>query len=149
MIYALRSPAGSPLRSRHTVLAILTLWLVLFAVRVRADEVGKVENATQPNVLFFVVDDLNDWNSLFDSESPIKCPNLERLAARGTLFTRAYWMSPACNPTRAAFIGLPNYENTSSGSLDKLKSLGVGLKSYYDHDHGFNLGFNLQGNLVF
>lgn len=58
----------------------------------------------RPDVLFVVVDDLNDWISLLDPKSPIKTPNLERLARRGMLFTRAYCISPACNPSRAATL---------------------------------------------
>ena len=57
-----------------------------------------------PDVLFIVVDDLNDWNSLLDPTSPVQLPNLERLAQRGTLFSRAYCMSAACNPSRAATL---------------------------------------------
>ncbi len=60
--------------------------------------------AITPNVLMIVVDDMNDWISLLDAKSPIQTPNLERLAARGTLFTHAYCMSPACNPSRAATL---------------------------------------------
>lgn len=62
------------------------------------------ECANVPNVLFIVVDDMNDWISLLDPEAPIKTPNLERLAGRGMLFTRAYCASPACNPSRAATL---------------------------------------------
>ena len=57
-----------------------------------------------PDVLFIVIDDMNDWISLLDSDSPIKTPNLERLADRGMLFTKAYCASPACNPSRAATL---------------------------------------------
>ena len=32
----------------------------------------------------------------------VKTPNLDKLAASGTLFTRAYTASPMCVPTRAA-----------------------------------------------
>lgn len=56
----------------------------------------------KPDVLFVVIDDMNDWISLLDPKSPIKTPNLERLAKRGTLFTRAYCISAACNPSRVA-----------------------------------------------
>jgi arylsulfatase A-like enzyme len=54
------------------------------------------------DVLFIAIDDMNDWISLLDAESPIKTPNLARLAKRGMLFTRAYCIAPACNPSRAA-----------------------------------------------
>ena len=60
--------------------------------------------AERPDVLFIVVDDMNDWISLLDAKAPIQTPNLERLASRGTLFTRAYCISAACNPSRAATL---------------------------------------------
>lgn len=62
------------------------------------------DDASAPDALFIVVDDMNDWISLLDPEAPIKTPNLERLAQRGLLFTRAYCASPACNPSRAATL---------------------------------------------
>ncbi|MHC4995699.1 MAG: sulfatase, partial [Planctomycetota bacterium] len=58
----------------------------------------------RPNVLFIVVDDLNDWITLLDPGAPIKTPNLERLASRGVVFERAYCVSPACNPSRVAVM---------------------------------------------
>ena len=60
--------------------------------------------AAKPNVLFIVIDDMNDSISLLDPKSPIKTPNLERLAKRGTSFTRAYCISAACNPSRVATL---------------------------------------------
>jgi len=70
----------------------------------------------RPDVLFIAIDDLNDWTTLFDKGNPIKTPNLERLAARGTLFTRAYCAAPACNPSRAAV--LTGYRPTTTGCYD-------------------------------
>jgi arylsulfatase A-like enzyme len=57
-----------------------------------------------PNVLFIAIDDMNDWTTLFDKANPIKTPNLERLAERGTFFARGYCNSPACNPSRASVL---------------------------------------------
>ncbi len=59
---------------------------------------------SSPDVLFIVIDDLNDWISLLDPESPIKTPQMERLAKRGMLFTKAYCISAACNPSRTATL---------------------------------------------
>ncbi len=58
--------------------------------------------ADRPDVLFIDIDDMNDWVSLLDPKSPIKTPNMERLAKRGMLLTRAYCISAACNPSRSA-----------------------------------------------
>ena len=78
---------------------------VVVAVVAMIQQDVKAEAAVQhPDVLMFIVDDLNDWISLLDSEAPIQTPNLERLARRGTLFTRAYCVSPACNPSRVATL---------------------------------------------
>lgn len=58
----------------------------------------------RPDVLFIAFDDLNDWIPLLDPSSPIRMPHLDRLAARGVTFTRAYCESPACNPSRTAVL---------------------------------------------
>lgn len=58
----------------------------------------------KPDILMIVVDDMNDWITLLDENAPIETPNLNQLAARGTLFTRAYCASPACNPSRVATL---------------------------------------------
>ena len=49
----------------------------------------------KPNVLFIVIDDMNDSISLLDPKSPIKTPNIERLAKLGMSFSRAYCISAA------------------------------------------------------
>ena len=58
----------------------------------------------RPDVLFIAMDDMNDWNTLFDAGNPIQAPNLQRLASRGCFFTQAYCVTPACNPSRTAIL---------------------------------------------
>jgi arylsulfatase A-like enzyme len=60
--------------------------------------------AEKPNVLIIAIDDMNDWTTLFDKTNPIKTPNLDRLAAQGTFFSRAYCAVAACNPSRTAIL---------------------------------------------
>ncbi len=58
----------------------------------------------RPNVLFIAVDDLNDWVGCLGGHPQAKTPHIDRLAARGTLFTNAHCQSPLCNPSRASLL---------------------------------------------
>jgi len=58
----------------------------------------------KPNVLFIAIDDLRDWVHYLGVNQQVKTPHLDRLAARGVAFTRAYCASPLCNPSRAALL---------------------------------------------
>ena len=75
--------------------------LMIYGLSGRAQKNPK---ADPPNILFIVVDDLNDWTTLFDTQHPIQTPNLKQLAQRGAFFTHAYASSPACNPSRASVM---------------------------------------------
>ena len=56
------------------------------------------------NVLFLAIDDLNDWIGCLGGHPQVKTPNLDRLAARGTLFTNAHCQAPVCNPSRTSVL---------------------------------------------
>ena len=60
--------------------------------------------AKPPNVLFIVIDDLNDWVGYLGGNPQSVTPNLDRLAQRGVRFTHAYAAVTVCNPSRAAFL---------------------------------------------
>lgn len=65
-----------------------------------------VDRTDQPmNVVFILADDLG-WSdtTLHGTTRLYETPNLERLAARGITFTRAYSNSPLCSPTRASIL---------------------------------------------
>lgn len=59
----------------------------------------------KPNVVFILADDLG-WSdtTLFGTTKLYQTPNVERLAKRGMLFTRAYSASPLCSPTRSSIL---------------------------------------------
>ena len=57
-----------------------------------------------PNILWFCTD-----QQRFDTISAlgnkhISTPNLDRLCARGTAYTRAYCQAPICTPSRSSFL---------------------------------------------
>ena len=63
-----------------------------------------VSAAERPNVLFLAIDDQNDWIGCLGGHPQVKTPNIDRLAARGTLFTNAHCQAPLCNPSRSSLL---------------------------------------------
>ena len=81
-------------------LALLAFLLPTVANGFAAD----VAVAKKPNVLFIAIDDLNHWVGHLGVHPQTKTPNLDRLAALGVSFNKAYCAAPACNPSRAALM---------------------------------------------
>ncbi|MCM2373231.1 sulfatase-like hydrolase/transferase [Aporhodopirellula aestuarii] len=77
---------------------IRLLLMCLFAA------ISSIATAEKPNVLFISLDDLNDWVGCLGGHPQALTPNLDRLAASGTLFTNAHCPAPACNPSRGAIM---------------------------------------------
>ncbi len=56
------------------------------------------------NIVFILTDNHGAWTLGCYGNKEIKTPNIDRLAAEGTLFTRAYCNNSVCSPSRAAFL---------------------------------------------
>ncbi len=86
---------------------------------------------SKPNILIFMVDQLN--GTLFP-DGPVDwlhVPNLRKLAARSTRFKNAYTASPLCAPGRAAFMTgqLPS----QTGVYDNAAEFASSIPTYAHH----------------
>jgi len=88
----------------QSVVRSVVLLMVATVIFSLVDTPTRTQAAEKPNVLFIAVDDLNDWTTFLGGYPGVKTPNLDRLARRGTFFTRAYCSAPACNPSRASLL---------------------------------------------
>ncbi len=85
------------------LIALITLACALCSRAFAAD--------SPPNVIIIIADDLRDYGGVFTRQL-VKTPNLDRLAARGVRFERAYVQYPVCNPSRSSLLSGLRCEET-------------------------------------
>lgn len=134
-----------------TRLFFAVLGLLATCVSLRATEAGR------PNIVVFIADDHSLLDSTVYGATDVKTPNMQRLAAAGLVFDRAFVASPSCAPSRAALLtGLMPARNGAEPNHAKpradlkklpayLQELGYevvafGKVAHYQHtgDYGFD-----------
>lgn len=97
---------------------------VLFFLQTNAGEIDrKSKSANQPNVIFFAMDDLNDWVAPL-GYNQAKTPNMDRLAKKGIVFSYAQAPGVFCTPSRTAIMTGLNVSTTGCYGEDPFQ---------YDH----------------
>ena len=74
------------------------------------------EKPDKPNVLFILVDDLNDYEGAFGGHPQVKTPNIDKLANSGVSFVNAHTNCPVCAPSRnSLFTGVYPHDSKDFG----------------------------------
>lgn len=112
---ALKTTHDQANKMKKLLLVILVTLKAL--VSAQADE--------KPNVLFLMVDDLNDYISVLKDYPGVKTPNLDKFSKSAMFFTQAYCNGVACLPSRSSLLSgmAPNqigcYENKQPAKFPK------------------------------
>ena len=98
----------------RTRFALIGLLVVPMLVSLLVGRTVCAQPAGRPNVLLICVDDLKPLIGCY-GDRLAKTPNMDRLAARGVMFERAYCNQAVCSPSRNA---LGEYRASGEGVFD-------------------------------
>lgn len=88
--------------SKNSLFSLVTLTLVLVSVGSRG--VCIAEDTEPPNIVFILADDLGFNQIGAYGDTPIRTPNLDKLAENGIRFTQAYSGNTVCSPSRVSLM---------------------------------------------
>jgi len=131
------------------LLFICILFLSDFAFAQNENEYRK--RISSPNVLFIIIDDLNDALGFMGGHPQSYTPNIDRLARRGVTFSKAYTNCPLCNPSRASlWTGIAPwssniYGNTGDGKTSNWRSNKILGKTVTMQEHFKANGYEVYG----
>ena len=71
-----------------------TLYCLVVLISVASSQRNLQATEAQPDIVFIIVDDLNDWLGCLEGHPDAKSPNIDALAESGMLFPQAYCKVP-------------------------------------------------------
>jgi arylsulfatase len=96
-----------------------------------AAEPRRLAPGSRPNVLVIVADDMG-YTDLGAFGGEIRTPNLDRLAAAGTILTN-YYAAPLCAPTRAMLMSGTDHHRAGEGRMGMPVADAPGYEDYLNH----------------
>jgi len=105
----------------------------LCAMPAWGERTSAAPRATKPNILFIFPDQWRSHAFGYRGDPNVRTPNIDRLVAEGTEFTRAYSNHPVCSPARSMLqSGLYSHQN------------GFLRNNFYLEQHPDHLGYRLK-----
>jgi arylsulfatase A-like enzyme len=106
----------------------LSLAAAALAVACGAGDTVDAGTEARPSIVFLLSDDQSYGTMGHEGESWMRTPGLDRLAAEGVRFTRAFVTTSLCSPSRASFLS--GRWARSHGVLDNQTELPSGLPTF-------------------
>ncbi|MGB7343809.1 MAG: sulfatase-like hydrolase/transferase [Pirellulaceae bacterium] len=111
------------------------IFLVVFGVTYNCPLCAADRTSTErPNIIFILADDLGFNQIGAYGDTPIKTPNLDRLAKDGIRFTQAYAGNTVCSPSRVSlFTGRDGRLMENNSNTVQLKDIDVTMAHVLKH----------------
>ena len=94
---------GEPRRRANVVLAIGAALLLLSGAGCVHRQANQGPATERPNILWIIAEDMGPELGAYNHPG-VETPNLDRLAAEGVRYTRAFTTAPVCSSSRSAFM---------------------------------------------
>lgn len=119
-------------------LTFAVFWLIASGLGSTAalagESVAERGDVERPNIIFILADDLGFNQIGAYGDTPIKTPNLDRLAKNGIRFTQAYSGNTVCSPSRVSlFTGRDGRLMEDSSNKVQLKDIDVTVAHVLKH----------------
>ena len=94
---------------------------------------------SRPNIVWFFIEDTNDWMGCYGDDT-VPTPNIDKFAARGIRFDRAYMPAGVCSATRSALafgcmqtsLGIHNHRSSRKHIPEEVIRLPKQYKTVYE-----------------
>ncbi|MEQ8878736.1 MAG: sulfatase-like hydrolase/transferase, partial [Cyclobacteriaceae bacterium] len=78
--------------------------IILFSILIFSACTPEGKEQRPPNVVFILVDDFGAYDISSMGSTYYETPNIDKIAEKGTIFTRGYAGSRVCSPSRATIM---------------------------------------------
>ncbi len=126
----------------RSIKIILVLFIGLVMINFKLVKTNLIKEPAHPNILWIMTDEQRPCSLGCYGSDWAKTPNIDLLASRGTVFTKAYPQCPQCQPSRTAQL-TSRYPQEVNCTFNQRKGGGMsvpkGVKTFVDifNDAGY------------